>query len=46
MPDREEQMIEAIATLAKIVNKLMDDVLKIVVEVKEIRKELNDRATA
>ena len=46
MPDREEQMIEAIATLAKIVNKLMDDVLKIVVEVKEIRKELNDRVTA
>ena len=46
MPDREEQVIEAIATLAKVVNKLMDDVLKIVVEVKEIRKELNDRATA
>ena len=46
MPVREEQMIEAIATLAKVVNKLMDDVLKIVVEVKEIRKELNDRATA
>ena len=46
MPDREEQVIEAIATLAKVVNKLMDDVLKIVVEVKEIRKELNDRVTA
>jgi hypothetical protein len=46
MKDRETQLIEAVSTLATIVNKLMDDVLKMAVEIKEIRKELNDRNTA
>ena len=44
MKDREEQMIEAITTMAGIVNKLMDDVLRMAVEIKDIRKQLNDSA--
>ena len=42
MADREEQMIEAVSKLATVVNKLMDDVLRMAKEIKEIRTELND----
>jgi hypothetical protein len=45
MKDREEQIVKAVSELATIVNKLMDDVLKMAVEIKDTRKELHDRKT-
>ena len=43
MADREEQIIEAITTMAGVVNKLMNNVLKLAMAVKEIRKELVEK---
>ena len=43
--DREERIIDSITALAKIVNSLMDDVIRMTSEIKEIRKQMNDLST-
>ena len=42
LQDRESQIITVISDLMKVVNKVMDDSLRMALEIKEIRKQLND----